>query len=161
MFWLGMLRYDSKNLLCHRPPGDTSKQTGVCRGRIKKGGHRRRRRRLYPVYQRRSGGADLLFATIVAKLKEQGCPLFLEAALPYSGRKRSTNQGFQKMLAACDEVRVFSERYNCGCYFVRNRCMVDESSRVIAVYDGRESGGTVFTMQYARAKGKTVHVIRI
>ena len=65
------------------------------------------------------------------------------------------------MLAACDEVKVFSERYNRGCYFVRNRYMVDESSRVIAVYDGRSNGGTVFTMQYARAKGRAVHVIRI
>ena len=111
-----------------------------------------------------SGGAvgtDLLFAAIVAELKGQGYPLFLEAALPYLGRKRSGDQGFQKMLAACDEVKVFDEQYNRGCYFVRNRYMVDESSRVIAVYDGRGSGGTVYTVQYARAKGKTVQVIRI
>ena len=108
-----------------------------------------------------AAGADLLFATIVTDLKEQGHPFFLEAALPYLGRKRSRDQSFQKMLAACDEVKVFSERYSHGCYFVRNRYMVDESSRVIAVYDGRSSGGTVFTMQYARAKGKTVQVIRI
>ena len=108
-----------------------------------------------------AAGADLLFAAIVAELKEQGRPLFLEAALPYSGRKRSRDQGFQKMLAACDEVKVFSEQYNRGCYFVRNRYMVDESSRVIAVYDGRDSGGTVYTMQYARSKGKTVQVIKI
>lgn len=109
----------------------------------------------------RAAGADLLFAATVAELKGQGHPLSLEAALPYLGRKRSNDQGFQKMLAACDEVKVFSERYNRGCYFVRNRYMVDESSRVIAVYDGRSNGGTVFTMQYARAKGRAVHVIRI
>ena len=108
-----------------------------------------------------AAGADLLFAAIVAELKEQGRPLSLEAALPYSGRKKSKDQGFQKMLAACDEAKFFSERYNRGCYFVRNRYMVDESSRVIAVYDGRGSGGTVYTMQYACAKGKTVQVIRI
>lgn len=85
----------------------------------------------------------------------------LEAAIPYSGRKKSNGQGFGKMLAACDEVKVFSERYSHGSYFVRNRYIVDESSRVIAVYDGRDSGGTVFTMQYARTKGKTVQGIRI
>ena len=71
-----------------------------------------------------AAGADLLFAAIVAELKEQGHPLFLEAALPYSGRKKSKDQSFQKMLAACDKVRVFSDRYNRGCYFVRNRYMV-------------------------------------
>lgn len=108
-----------------------------------------------------AAGADLIFAFIVAELKAQGYPLSLEAALPYSGRKKSKDQGFQKMLAACDEVKTFSERYNRGCYFVRNRYMVDESSRVIAVNDGRGSGGTIFTVQYARDKGKMVHVIKI
>lgn len=108
-----------------------------------------------------AAGADLIFATIVMELREQGYPLALEAALPYSGRKKSKDQGFQKMLAACDEVKVFGEQYSHGCYFVRNRYMVDESSRVIAVYDGRVSGGTVYTMQYARTKGKVVQVIKI
>lgn len=65
------------------------------------------------------------------------------------------------MLAACDTVKVISERYNRGCYFARNRYMVDESSRVIVVYDGRERGGTIYTMQYARDKGKTVQVVKI
>ena len=108
-----------------------------------------------------AAGTDLIFAAIVAELKEQGQPLSLEAALPYSGRTKSKDQGFQKMLAACDEVKVFGEQYNHGCYFVRNRYMVDESSRVIAVYDGRDSGGTVYTMQYARTKGRVVQVIKI
>ena len=108
-----------------------------------------------------AAGTDLIFAAIVAELKEQGQPLSLEVALPYSGRKKSKDQGFQKTLAACDKVRAFSERYSRGCYFVRNRYLVDESSRVIAVYDGRDSGGTVYTMQYARSKGKTVQVIKI
>lgn len=108
-----------------------------------------------------AAGADLLFADIVAELKERGCPLYLEAALPYAGRTMSKDRDFQNMLSACDEVKVFSEQYTRGCYFVRNRCMVDESSRVIAVYDGRENGGTVYTMQYAADKGKTVLVIKI
>ena len=108
-----------------------------------------------------AAGADLLFAAIVAELKAQGYPLFLETALPYAGRQKSKDLEFQKMLADCDEVKYFSERYNRGCYFVRNRYMVDESSRVIAVYDGRDSGGTVFTMQYAHKKGKAVQIIEI
>lgn len=108
-----------------------------------------------------AAGADLLFAAIVAELKAQGRPLFLETALPYSGRRKSKNQDFQEMLAACDEVKSFSERYNRGCYFVRNRYMVDESSLVIAVYDGRDSGGTAFTMRYAHNQGRTIQIIRI
>lgn len=108
-----------------------------------------------------AAGTDLIFAAIVAELKEEGYPLFLEAALPYLGRKRSRDQSFQKMLVACNEVKIFSERYSRGCYFVRNRYMVDESSRVIAIYDGRDSGWTVYTMQYAHTKGGFVQVIKI
>ena len=39
--------------------------------------------------------------------------------------------------------------------------MVDESDLVIVVYDGRDTGGTVYTMNYAQDKGKTVQVISI
>lgn len=107
-----------------------------------------------------AAGSDLIFAAIVAKLK-QSQPLFLEAAIPYTGRLKSKEPDFQKMLAACDNVKVFSERYSRGSYFVRNRYMVDESDLVIAVYDGRNSGGTVYTINYAHDKGKAVQVVRI
>ena len=108
-----------------------------------------------------AAGADLLFAAIVMELKEKGYRLYLEAALPYSNRKKSKDPDFQKILAACDAVKVISEQYNRGCYFARNRYMVDKSSRIIAVYDGRESGGTFYTMQYARTGGRAVQVIKI
>ena len=108
-----------------------------------------------------AAGVDLLFAAIVAELKEQSHRLYLEAALPYADRKKNKDQSFQSMLATCDSVKVITECYNRGCYFVRNRYMVDESSRIIAVYDGRESGGTIYTMQYACDSGKPVQVIKI
>jgi len=44
---------------------------------------------------------------------------------------------------------------------IRNRYMVDESSRVIAVYDGREDGGTTYTINYANTQGRTVTVIEL
>ena len=43
----------------------------------------------------------------------------------------------------------------------RNRYMVSQSQRVIAVYDGREKGGTLFTMRHAHAMGRDVRVISI
>lgn len=48
-----------------------------------------------------------------------------------------------------------------NCFFARNRYMVSLSDRVIAVYDGRESGGTLFTMRYAHALKKEVRVIQL
>ena len=44
-------------------------------------------------------------------------------------------------------------------YQVRNRFMVDNSTRVKAFYDLRGSGGTLNTIRYAQSKGKFVEVI--
>ena len=53
------------------------------------------------------------------------------------------------------------DTYSKTCFLQRNRYMVVESQRVIAVYDGRERGGTLFTMRDAHAAGREVRVIRI
>lgn len=48
--------------------------------------------------------------------------------------------------------------YYKGCMQVRNRYMVDNSSLLVAVYDG-QSGGTENTMAYAEKQGKKVLVV--
>lgn len=106
-------------------------------------------------------GADLMFAAIVAEEKVQHPEFYLEAAIPYPGRRQSKDQQFQKLLKACDGIKVVCNTYSKSCFFQRNRYMVAESQRVIAVYDGRERGGTLFTMRDAYAAGREVRVIRI
>lgn len=106
-------------------------------------------------------GVDLMFAAIVAEEKERRPGLFLAAAIPYPGRLKSKDQQFQKLLKACDGIKVVCNTYSKLCFFQRNRYMVAESQRVIAVYDGREQGGTLFTMRDAHAAGREVRVIRI
>jgi hypothetical protein len=44
-------------------------------------------------------------------------------------------------------------------YQIRNRHMVDQADRVVAFTDGRKSGGTYNTVQYAHSQGKSVEVI--
>ena len=39
--------------------------------------------------------------------------------------------------------------------------MAGQAQRVIAVYDGRERGGTLFTMRYAHTLGKEVRLIKV
>lgn len=39
---------------------------------------------------------------------------------------------------------------------IRNRYMVALSSRIIAVYDGREKGGTFFTIRYAHTMEREI-----
>jgi hypothetical protein len=44
-------------------------------------------------------------------------------------------------------------------YMIRNRYMVDHSDQVAAFYDGRGSGGTYNTIQYAESKGVIVDIM--
>ena len=103
-----------------------------------------------------AAGADLMFAAIVAGLKGR-FPITLEAAIPYPGRMRTPDQTFQALIRCCDVVRIHSDTYEKSCYMRRNRYMVDQSQRVIAVYDGRSQGGTAATLRYAR--GREIRVI--
>lgn len=58
------------------------------------------------------------------------------------------------MLEACCDVVVIREEYQPSVYSHRNRYMVEHSDRVIAVYDGREKGGTVRTIRFAHQMKK-------
>ena len=98
-----------------------------------------------------ASGVDLIFAGIVAGLKQK-YPITLEAAIPYPG---------QRLLKECDIVKVHTEQYSKSCYMVRNRYMVDCSTLVIAVHDGRKSGGTAATIKYAHRVKRTVREIKL
>ena len=106
-------------------------------------------------------GADLMFAAIVAEAKKENDSLFLEAAIPYAGRLKTKDKEFHRLLTACDGVKVISDHYVPSCYMKRNRYMVAQSQRVIAVYDGREKCGTLFTMRAAHVQKREIRVIEI
>ncbi|MBR2924963.1 MAG: DUF1273 family protein [Clostridia bacterium] len=105
-----------------------------------------------------ANGADLLFAQVVAELKSQYL-ITLEAAIPYQARLQSNNPVFRQLLPACDIIKVHSPIYHGGCYQKRNRYMVEHSSRIIAVYNGEEQGGTHATLQYARQQNLSLFII--
>ncbi|MCL2545409.1 MAG: DUF1273 domain-containing protein [Clostridia bacterium] len=105
-------------------------------------------------------GADLYFAEIVAELKGEDPALRLEALLPYRSRQRSQDPLFRRLIAACDRVEVQSESYTPTCFFERDRALVEASSLVIAVYDGRPAGGTRYTLRYANRMGREVRQVR-
>lgn len=105
-----------------------------------------------------ASGTDLIFAEIVVDLKKIFA-ITLEAAIPYPGRMETPDKTFQNLIRYCDAVKIHASKYSKSCYMVRNRYMVDCSSRVIAVYDGRKSGGTAATIRYAHTKGCLVQNI--
>ena len=107
-----------------------------------------------------AAGVDLIFAETVAELKREYL-ITLEAAIPYPGRMNTPDKTFQRLIKNCDVIRVHADHYYKECYMNRNRYMVDSSTMVIAVSDGREYGGTVATMRYANSKGCMIKEIRL
>lgn len=106
-------------------------------------------------------GVDLMFAAIVIDERKCHPELSLEAAIPYAGRLKTRNKKFHELLRACDGIRVECQTYVPSCFMQRNRYMAGQAQRVIAVYDGRDHGGTLFTMRSAHILGKEVRLIEI
>ena len=95
-------------------------------------------------------GSDQLFAEIVLIVKKYRPEIQLVAAISHRGRLDAKSGSFQRLLKQCDQVVVLSESYNPGVYDKRNRWMLTESSRLIAVWDGRLHGGTYATVRQAK-----------
>ena len=51
-----------------------------------------------------------------------------------------------------DDVIVLSESYYPRCFLDRDEFMVNYSSKLIGYYDGREKGGTFYTIRKAMAQ---------
>jgi uncharacterized phage-like protein YoqJ len=80
----------------------------------------------------------------------------LIAAMPFETQaskwRERDRELYFNILSKCDEVITISTKFNMNCYRKRNRYMVDNSSRLICYYDGG-SGGTSYTVNYAKEKG--------
>ena len=104
-------------------------------------------------------GVDLMFAGIVADIKEKDPSIILEAAIPYRDRLEEKDPLFMELLKQCDYVYVVREEYSPDCYLARNTYLVENAERVIAVYDGRRRSGTAQTIRIAREHGREVNII--
>ena len=108
-------------------------------------------------------GVDLLFAEIVAERIAKNPALKLIAAIPYRRRLDTLKKSERKkaLIDLCAEIYVAAEEYHPSVYAKRNRYMVERSDRVIAVYDGREKGGTVGTIRLAHTMKKELREIAV
>lgn len=106
-------------------------------------------------------GADLWFAQIVLDLAARRPDLTLEAAVPYRKRlhRLLDDTETRRLVHGCAIIGVHSEEYSPDCYQKRNRFMVKQAGRVIAVYDGRKGGGTAATLRLAQRLGRQLWVI--
>lgn len=102
-------------------------------------------------------GLDYEASFAVNTLKADGFKIKLEAAVPYP----QMNSHYQCAYSIfSSDVKIYlSQKYSKEIFHIRDRYMVDKSDIVIAVYDGRKSGGTYYTMKYAQKCGKKLVVI--
>lgn len=104
-------------------------------------------------------GFDTWVAEDVIRLKEEIPSVTLECAVPFpeqaDGWPREDKIRRSRIVENSDGITITSPEYSKSAYFKRNRYMVDSSEVLVACYDGK-SGGTAYTVEYAKKKAKTV-----
>lgn len=105
-------------------------------------------------------GFDTLAAQTVLKLKTAYPHIRLILVLPCENQaehwKKEDKIIYEDIKARADKVVYTSKNYFKGCMHKRNRHLVDNSSICIS-YLTKETGGTSYTVNYAKEKKLTVY----
>lgn len=109
-------------------------------------------------------GIDLLCGEIVLEEKADRHPdVQLICVIPYEQQDERWGQTwkerYRSVLCGADSIRQICDSYQRDCFHIRNRYMVDACDLLIAVYNGKTTGGTAYTVQYAIKQGKEVVII--
>ena len=108
-------------------------------------------------------GVDQWAASVVLDIKEMNPNIKLTAVVPHEGQSNNwtteQRERYRDMLSACDNMVMFFRGYTPSYMFERNRYLVDRADYLLAVYDGKENGGTAYTVGYAKEKHKRVIII--
>lgn len=104
-------------------------------------------------------GFDCLAAQTVLRLRES-CPgmkliLVLPCLTQTRGWPAADVAEYERIKGLADRVVYTSQAYTAGCMHKRNRHLVDNSS-VCVCYLAKDSGGTAYTVRYARERGLEV-----
>lgn len=108
-------------------------------------------------------GVDTWAAEIVLDLKRERKDLYLAAILPCETQadrwpEKSRDKYFGT-LQHCDDVKTLSLRYTSTCMTERDRFLVDCAGYLLGVFDGVDSGGTAYTVRYAKEKERKIITI--
>ena len=105
-------------------------------------------------------GFDTIAALTVIKLRNQYPNIKLILVLPCKDQTKGWNDNdisvYNYILSQANKVVYTSESYYPGCMHKRNRHLVDNSSHCIC-YMEKDSGGTAYTVSYARDSSLTVY----
>ena len=109
-------------------------------------------------------GGDIIFAEQVLLVKATEYPnIQLITVVPHEGQANSWSESWReryfRILELSTDVIMLSSRYTRDCYHVRNRYLVDNAEKLLALYNGGATGGTAYTVKYARQKNREIIVI--
>ena len=108
-------------------------------------------------------GFDMICAEIVLELKKKYPHIKLIGAIPCKNQSdrwiTSQKERYNKLVKQLDDIRCINDKYVDGCMQERNQYMINNSSLVIALYNGL-GGGTKSTIDYAKKQGKEVVIIK-
>ena len=97
-------------------------------------------------------GFDIEAAEAVLALREEFVGVRIVAIVPFEGMQRGFSEEwrrrFEHIVAEADEVITLAPKYSVEVYAVRNNFLVDNSSAIIAYFDGSK-GGTAYTVRRA------------
>lgn len=108
-------------------------------------------------------GFDMICAEMVLELKKTYPHIKLIGAIPckdqYKVWKAEQIERYKEILTHCDCVRCLYDKYTDNCMLERNDYMLNNSSLVIALYDGK-GGGTGYTIKKAQSKNLNIVIIK-
>lgn len=103
-------------------------------------------------------GFDMTSAECVISLKKE-YNLKLTACIPCPSQpdcfSAANKIRYGRILEECDEKIIIAPSYYRGCMHERDRFMVDGAD-VILAYLNKNSGGTYYTVNYAKKQGKKI-----
>jgi len=109
-------------------------------------------------------GSDIICGEeIVLRKTLSSEPLTLNCVIPFKeqpcGWELEWKMRYWDLLRNSDRIIQTSDGYQRGCYHIRNRYLVDNCDVLLAIYDSNSSGGTAYTVNYARKTGKQLIII--
>ena len=110
-------------------------------------------------------GADLILAEEVLALRDKYIDIKLICAVPcynqYAKWSEDDVTRYKFILNYADEIVYVSETdYYKGCMFERNKYIIENSSAILAVYNGKKYGGTYQTLRMAKAARLKIFTIK-
>lgn len=109
-------------------------------------------------------GFDMIAGETLIELRKRHKEIKIIAVVPCRDQeikwKPEQQKRYKNLLKKCDDVIILQENYTADCMNKRNKYMVDNSSVVIACYNGKPSG-TGNTIRFAKENGCKVRIVDI